>query len=127
MCTIATVTPNLRPGYDRKLLELLSNRRESVPLIVVVVCDRTSKISRNKVDGHVRIFRAAITSRIQVLHLRTTNRVWSHHQSCVLVCQAVARSVVRPVTSCPDWLYDPSACFPRSPFEIARHDWWYVL
>ena len=30
-------------------------------------------------------------------------------QSCVIVCQAFARSVVRPVTSCPDWLYDQSA------------------
>ena len=126
MSTIATVTPNLRPGYDRKLLELLSNRRESVPLIVVVVGDRTSKISRNKVDGHVQNFRAAIESRRQVLYGRTTNRVWSYHQSCVIVCQAVARSVARPITSCPDWLYDRSACFPRSPFAIARHDWWYV-
>ena len=134
MSTIATVTPNLRPGYDRKKLELLSNRRESVPLVVLVVGDRTSKISRNKVDGHVQNFRAAITSRRQVLHGRNTNRVWSyhqsgmwsHHQSCVIVCQAVARSVVRPVTSCPDWLYDRLACFPRSPFAIARHDWWYA-
>ena len=126
MSTIATVTPNLRPGYDRKLLELLSNRRESVPLIVVVVGDRTCKISRNKVDGPVQNFRAAITSHRQVSHGRTTNRVWSHHQSCVIVCQAVARSVVRPVTSCPNLLYDRSACFPRSPFEITHHDWWYV-
>ena len=84
MSTIATVTPNLRPGYDRKLLELLSNRRESVPLIVVVVGDRTSKISRNKVEGHVQNFRTAITSRRHVLHGRTTNRVWSHHQSYVI-------------------------------------------
>ena len=40
MFTIATVTPNLRPGYDRKF-ESLSNRRENVPLIIVVVGDRT--------------------------------------------------------------------------------------
>ena len=120
----------IRPGYDRKMLELLSNRRESVPLIVVVVGDRTSKISHNKVDGHVQNFRAAITSRRQVVYMvvapigygRTTNRMWSHHQLCVIVFQAVARSIVRPVTSCPDWLYDRSACFPRSPFAIARHD-----
>ena len=38
-----------------------------------------------QVDGHVQNFRAAITSLIQVLHGRTTNRVWSHHQSCVIV------------------------------------------
>ena len=95
MSTIATVTPNLRSDYDRKLLELLSDRRENVPLIVVVVGDRTSKISRNKVDSHVP-------------SCRTTN----HHQSCLIVCQAVTRSVVRPVTSCPDWLYDQSVMFP---------------
>ena len=92
MSTIATVTPNLRPGYDRKLLELLSNRRESVPLIVVVVGDRTS----NKVDRHVQNFRAAITSRRQVLHGRTTNRVWSYHQSHVVappvMCDCVSSS-----------------------------------
>ena len=133
MSTIAAVTPNMRPGYDRKMWELLSNRRESVPLIVVVVGDRTSKISRNKVDGHVQNFRVATTSRRQsymvvtsIGYGRTTNRMWSHHQSCVIVCQAVARSVVRSVTSCPDWLYDRSACFPRSPFAIARHNWWYA-
>ena len=96
MSTIATVTPNLRPGYDRKMLELLSNRRESVPLIVVAVGDRTSKISRNKVDGHVQNFRAAITSRRQVLHGRNTNRVWSYPQSHVVappvVCDCVSSS-----------------------------------
>ena len=119
MSTIATVTPNMRPGYDRKLLELLSNRRESVPLIVVVVGDRTSKISRNKVDGHVQNFRAAITSRRQVLHGRTTNRVWSYHQSHVVappvMCDCVSSSrtissssshklsrlVVRPISMLP--------------------------
>ena len=47
MPTIATVTPNLRPGYDRNTLESLSNRRENVPLIVVVVGDRTIKIRRS--------------------------------------------------------------------------------
>ena len=111
MPTIASVTPNLRPGYDRFFLESLSNRIENVPLIVVVVGDRTSKISRNKVDGHVQKFRAAITNRRQVLHGRTTNRVWSHHQSCVIVCQAGARSAVRPVTSCAHWFYDQSVMF----------------
>ena len=96
MSTIITVTPNLRPGYDRKMLELLSNRRENVPLVVVVVGDRTSKISRNKVDGHVQNFRAAITNRRQVLHGRNTNRVWSYHQSHVVappvVCDCVSSS-----------------------------------
>ena len=119
MFTIVTVTPNLRPGYDRKWLKLLSNRRESVPLIVVVVGDRTSKISRNKVDGHVQNFRAAITSRRQVLHGRTTNGVWSYHQSRVVappvVCDCVSSSrtissstshklsrlVVRPISMLP--------------------------
>ena len=119
MSTIATVTPNLRPGYDRKMLELLSNRRENVPLVVVVVGDRTSKISRNKVDGHVQNFRAAITSRRQVLHGRNTNRVWSYHQSHVVappvVCDCVSSSrtissstshklsrlVVRPISMLP--------------------------
>ena len=131
MSTIATVTPNLRPGYDRKM-ELLSNRRESVPLIVVVVGDRTSKISRNKVDGHVQNFRAAITSRRQVLHGRNTNRVWSYHQSHVVappvVCDCVSSSrTIRSSTSHKlSRLYDRSACFPRSPFAIARHDWWYA-
>ena len=121
MSTIATVTPNLRPGYDRKMLELLSNRRESVPLIVVVVGDRTSKISRNKVDGHVQNFRAAITSHRQVIHVHgcNTNRVWSYHQSHVIappvVCDCVScsrtissstshklsRLVVRPISMLP--------------------------
>ena len=34
----------------------LSNRRESMPLIVAGVGDQTSKISRNKVDGLVQNF-----------------------------------------------------------------------
>ena len=132
MSTIATVTPNLRSGYDRKMLELLSNRRESVPLIVVLVGDRTSKIAtRSTVMFKTSELRLQVADRSYMVatpigYGRTTNPVWSHHQSCVIVCQAVARSVVRPVTSCPDWLYDRSACFPRSPFAIARHDWWYA-
>ena len=88
MSTISTVTPNLRPGYDRNILESLSNRRESVPLIVVVVGVRRSKSSRYKVDGHVQNFRAETTSRRQVLHGRITNRVWSHLQSCVIVSRS---------------------------------------
>ena len=97
-----------------------------MPLIVVVVGDRASKINRNKVDGHVQNVRAAITSRRQVLHSHTTNRVWSYHQSCVIVCQAVARSAFRPVTNCPDWLNDQSATLPtnficnRSPLLVVR-------
>ena len=134
MSTIATVTPNLRLGYDRKMLELLSNRRENVPLVVVVVGDRTSKISRNKVDGHVQNFRAAITSRRQVLHGRNTNRVWSYHQSHVVVppvvCDCVSSSrtissstshklsrlVVRPIYS---MLPTISIC-NRSPRLVVR-------
>ena len=53
MSTIATVTSSLR-GYDRNIVESLSNRRENVPLIVLVVGDRTSKISLNKVDDYVQ-------------------------------------------------------------------------
>ena len=133
MSTIATVTPNLRPGYDRKMLELLSNRTENVPLVVVVVGDRTSKISRNKVDGHVQNFRAAITSPRQVLHRRNTNRVWSYHQSHVVappvVCDCVSSSrtissstshklsrlVVRPISM----LLTISIC-NRSPRLVVR-------
>ena len=108
-----------QPGYDRKMVELLSNRRESVPLIVVVVVIVPIKISRNKVDGHVQNFRAAITSRRQILHGRNTNRVWSYHQSHVVappvVCDCVSSSrtissstshklsrlVVRPISMLP--------------------------
>ena len=133
MSTIATVTPNLRPCYDRKMLELLSNRRESVPLIVVVVGDRTSKISRKKVDGHVQNFKAAITSRRQVLHGRNTSRVWSYHQSHVValpvVCDCVSSSrtisssashklsrlVVRPISMLPT-----SSICNRSPRLVVR-------
>ena len=76
---------------------------------------------------------AAITSRRQVLHGRTTNHVWSHHQSCVIVCQAVARSVVRPVTSCPDWLYVYVVCVSvrlltigeDDSYDQSWHDWSY--
>ena len=74
---IATVTPNLRTN-----LESLSNRRENVPLIVVVVCDRTSKINRNKVDGHVQNclrLQVADMSHIIVPSIacgRTTSRAW---------------------------------------------------
>ena len=97
----------------------LSNRRESVPLLVVVVGDGTSKISRNKVDGHVQNDYKLQTEREEtVLHGRTTNCVLSHHQSCVIVCQTVARSVVRAVASCPDWLYDQSALLSTSSINL---------
>ena len=88
-----------RPGYDRKLLESLSNRRENVSLIAVVVGDRTSKISRNKVDGQVTNCQRSVCDCLK----------WSYHQS-----RLVARSVVRPVTS---WLYDQSmmSIYNRSP------------
>ena len=63
----APVTPGLRPGYDqvttrlrptfdRKMLESLSNRRKSVRLVTDVVGDRQGKISRGKADGHVQNF-----------------------------------------------------------------------
>ena len=132
MSTIATVTPNLRPGYDRKMQGSLSNRRENVPLIVVVVGDRTSKISRNKVDGHVQSCLRSQVADMSYMVVppnacgRTTIREWSHHQSFVIVCQAVARSVVRPVTSCSDWLHDQTVMLPmisicnRSPRLVVR-------
>ena len=44
----------------------------------------------------------------------------------LIVCQAVARSVVRPVTSCPTGYTTNRRCFPRSPCAMARHDWSYV-
>ena len=133
MSTIATVTPNLRSGYDRKMLELLSNRRERVPLIVVVVGDRTSKSSRNKVDGHVQNFRAAITSRRQVFHGRNTNRVWSYHQSRVVappgVCDCVSSS--RTISSSTSYKLSRLVVRPISMLStisicIAGHDWWYA-
>ena len=57
---------------------------------------------------------------------RTTIRAWSHHQSFLIVCQAVARSVVRPVTSCSDWLHDQTVMLHtisicnRSPRLVVR-------
>ena len=86
-------------GYDRNILESLSNRRDNVSLIVVVVGDRTSNISLNKVDGHVQIVCDLSASHMIVPPIacgRTT----------------VARSVVRSVTSCSDWLYDQSLMLP---------------
>ena len=96
MFTIATVTPNLRPGYDRIFLESLSNRRENVPLIVVVVGDRTWSYEQNQSTVMFKTVcdLSAITRRKYVLHGRTTNRVWSHHHSCV-----VAPPVVRDCVS----------------------------
>ena len=131
MPTIASVTPNLRPGYDWKLLELLSNRRESVPLIVVGVVDRTSKISRNKVDGaldgRVHNFRAAITrSHRQVLHGRTTNRVWSYHQSRVVAPPVVCECVMSMNHKSAGCTTDQHASHDLH-FAIARHDWKYTV
>ena len=57
---------------------------------------------------------------------RTTICASSHHQSFVIVCQAVARSVVRPVTSCSDWLHDQTVMLHtisicnRSPRLVVR-------
>ena len=97
MSMIATVTPNRRPGYDRKKLESLSNRRENVPLIVG---DRTSKISRNKVDGHVQnclrpVCDLSATCLRPVCDYKSqTGLTWSYHQSRV-----VAPPVVRDCVS----------------------------
>ena len=44
----------VRPTFDRKMLESLANRRKDVRLVAEVVGDRQGKISRIKVDGHVQ-------------------------------------------------------------------------
>ena len=91
------------------------------------------------VDGHVQNFcdLSAICLRSQDAYPsymvvppiacdRTTIRAWSHHQSFVIVCQAVARSVVRPVTSCSDGLHDQTVMLHtisicnRSPRLVVR-------
>ena len=99
MSTIATVTPNVRPGYDRNMLESLSNRRENVSLIVVVVGDRTSKISHNKVDGHVQnCLRSVCDYKSQTCLTcgRITSRAWL--LSDWLYDQSLmSRLVVRPI------------------------------
>ena len=61
---------------SEKILESLSNRRENVPLIV---CDRTSTISRNKVDGHVQNCLRSICD-----YKSQTYLTWSYHQSLVV-------------------------------------------
>ena len=104
MFTIATVTPNLRPGYD--------GRRSCSKLSAICLRSQDADMSHMVVPP--------------IACDRTTIRAWSHHQSFVIVCQAVARSVVRPVTSCSDWLHDQtvmphtiSIC-NRSPRLVAR-------
>ena len=83
-----------------------------MPLIVVIVGDRTSKISRrscSKLSAICLRSQDADMSYMVVPPIacdRTTIRAWSHHQSSVIVCQTAAWSVVRPVTSCSDWLHD---------------------
>ena len=74
-------------------------------------------------------------------HKTQTCLTWSYHQSCV-----IAPPLVRGRTTSGSWLgvkqshdqkFDQSQavptgcttkrwCFTRSPFTIARHDWWYV-
>ena len=85
MSTIATITPNLQPGYDRNILESLSNRRERATYRNGHG-DRTSNLSRNKVDGHVQnclrsvcILQVADRSHMIVPPIacgRTTSRAW---------------------------------------------------
>ena len=78
----------------------------------MIVRDRTSKISRRSCSKLSAICLRSQDADISYMVVppiacdRTTIRAWSHHQSFVIVCQAVARSVVRPVTSCSDWLHD---------------------
>ena len=44
-----------------------------------------------------------VRGRREVLHGRTTSREWSHHQSCMIVGQSVARLVVQLVVPPDDW------------------------
>ena len=65
------------------------NRRENVPLIVVVVGDHTSKISRNKLRSTVMFKTVCDLSAIT-----QTDLTWSYHQS-----REVAQPVVRAFVS----------------------------
>ena len=78
-CVIkATVTPKLRPGYDRFFLESLSNRRENVPLVVVVVGDRNQSQNQSQ-QGRQSC------SKLQSCDYKSqTGLTWSYHQSEVL-------------------------------------------
>ena len=73
-------------------------------------------VRAKSVDGHVQNSLRSVCD-----HKTQTCLTWSYHQSRVIVppfvrgrttsrsrfwCPAVARSVVRPVTSCSDWLHD---------------------
>ena len=106
-----------------------------MPLIVVfwmIVRDRTIKICRrscSKLSAICLRSQDADMSYMVVPPIvcdRTTIRAWSHHQSFVIVRQAVARSVVRPVTSCSDWLHDQTVMLHtisicnRSPRLVVR-------
>ncbi len=44
----------LRPSYHQNMLESWGSRRKNAQLVVVVVGDRKSKVSRSNVDGHVQ-------------------------------------------------------------------------
>ena len=121
MSTIATVTPNLRPGYDRNK-KSLSNRRERECAIFSSGRGWSYEQNQSQQGRRSCSKRLQVADRTRtVLHGRTTNCVWSHHQSCVIVCQAVARSVVRAIASCPDWLYDQSALLPTSEWLWSWH------
>ena len=72
-----------------KMLESLSNRRKKVPIIVVVVGDRTIKINRSKVDVHFQNCLRSVCD-----YKSQTGLSWSYHQSRV-----VAPPVVRDCVS----------------------------
>lgn len=74
-----------------------------------------------------------VRGRRQVLHGRTTSRAWTHHQSCMIAGQVVARLVVLLVLPPDDWWchlsYDltiGSATSHDLSRLVARpYDWWY--
>ena len=93
-------------------------------------------VRAKSVDGHVQnCLRSVCDHNTQIC------LTWSYHQSrviappflrgrttsrFVIVCQAVARSVVRPVTGCSDWLHDQTVMLHtisicnRSPRLVVR-------
>ena len=89
----------LHPMSDSALVATsLSNRRENVPLIVVVVGDRTWSYEQNQSTVMFKTVcdLSVITRRREVLHGRTTNRVWSHHNSFVVTppdCVSSSRTI----------------------------------
>ena len=124
--------PQSNQTCDQVMIEKCRNRCQIVEITCywsqwswVIVRDRTSKISQracSKLSAICLRSQNADMSYMVVPPIacdRTTICAWSYHQSFVIVCQAVALSVVRPVTSCSDWLHNLSIC-NRSPQLVVR-------